>query len=1412
MVLDKDLNAAAAQDPADTYALDKWLRGLGLWYGDSLEDKNPAQRRVALDQFFEISDLKAAKKLIETLQYEDLEEDEFDSVMQELLGVVNPEQRSSLLAVILAKDTGADSEVDDRRDDILDIWEEEGLTASGKLDRLDAYLRDILPPAQRRSFRESMDQAGEQKRKRRRVLEGLLGELEKRRRNTALDNALESIAGEIGDELSRPWRKILTGSTYLSENFELVSFVSETVLNPVTGTFDHTISYWRHLPWSGEGKKDSQKQYVIATRGRLSDDENGDTVPQVIPDQVWVYGDPKFTGPHNGGKDDPFDPKHQRDITRIREISKRVNEALAQQEPVQDMGKTISGGAHNENLLAKIAGGAPFLNGLDLKGGAASTLTPFFLDAYQEEGTKLEFTFDSLEEFKAFHIGYVNTAAPGGSLKDRWDEAGADIATGMGYLASRAYERDPKTGRHVFRIWTTPENPPADSDPPKPYDTVRLEYDVVEEDDGKIRVRLEKADFMGWPNECKTFKDYKDVVGFYIESSQYLARRKYPPFRDIAAKNRLLDKIRELGVPPSVDEGGEMLWIPFFGTSIEKKFDTFGDGVGGGNMFMHRETREDGTISQVAAIVGFPWEPGNGDSDFDGAQPDFLTYWDDVGVIVLDHDHFDHATLEFYASQGWLKGKKILCNERVRDIVETRIGKLNHITKDMWPQFVTYGGDEHHPDIKQIDEREFAYAVRDDRGNARLWIQCCLYGSQHSAPTDSHLISGCSSKGDFTDTYYIDNDGYGLNEHGWKFAERGQLPLAQLDEVDEEKLLAAIKDPEKLYIGLHEPTSASSGGHAPKPEEVKDVWRECLKLFPDQAVVMVPFSTNHMEYQTMKELWAEEGTLRNSTAVGANAEIRDSVMNKHGVDLFLDLRKTDIPAENVPQVAYNVALGAIKQFLDFHEKDARLKWEEKGRRGTLKSILEQDMNYRVYKYIYSQARAEIRTGTRKPDIINEYFFSGRDDVYDEVMQKLGLDPHGRDKSKVPRRMPRVVESALEYAKKELEKELKERGEDKEGDVSFWCLRSLANHGKITFNSRCNTNDYNMYQAIMAGQAKAARHATRISKTAKEEFRRNYGALGVISTGPTGSAEEQFASLRRFARGDSLFDYDEVVRSSGYKLDPEKMVLFVTQPAPPGTNGELAQEDLMQQAAHNRDVTIFCAYQNGFKIYNPKDRRLEFEQHFRKLGWEIEWDGKNNMLRVSDKPFHIHGHRFEEDLYEKLADKRLKSKLDEFIHVPGYRGYIRAKEIAARAGRAVSIAEPDDHRAYKYREDPETGAPQMHIRDYLTPSVWLIRLKRKYGLQYGGVVEMVRAVFMRRDGSKRTDGFDVRTDGDGYFAQNSAMKQYNDWLNARNGNRSSRQKMMGPSLANIQEADLGKPSSPILGGGRYFRDIAVEALH
>lgn len=1225
---------------------------------------------------------------------------------------------------------------------------------------------------------------------------------------------------------------LINGSDYNPAGKQLFEVTSETALSEGGQYLDDKIRFWTHKQYDHSEGKEHSEHHIISMRYKLSANDNGNGVPSATPEQVWVNGYKLF----DAQESDPTAPKALRLINRVTELSQQVKEMLLEREPVRNFAKILNGSAKGKNFLAEIQGDAPFLEGLKQDGGFEHTYMPHLLDIIQEDGETIKLNCKNAADLKAKHGFHVNTVDKGRALKDQWEKSAVHQESGTRFTVRNDYKFDEETGRHTFSLNSFPEDVPEDRPMPPSYELVRLEYEYNE--DGLFE--LKDWNFMdGNKDKFKSLSKQHDLVGFYQSCLNYLNKGKYPPIHDLAHENNLDDAVSEFHTPPSLEEGIECLWIPFNGRNLEKQAGPGGDSLGGGNAFMSRYKKDDGTWSECGVIIDLPFQPWGKDGDWEGIQPDFKAVWDKCDTILLTHDHFDHATLEYFAYQGLLKGKKIVCDPAVEDVVRARLGKLG-VDKEDYPLFVN--ADDPDSGFKKLDDNRYAFDIKDEDGNVRFMNQLIRKCSEHSAAVDGFMLTPTVNGEQINETYYNYGDAYELAKAGEIAALEGQLALLTRDDLSDdvkERIIGTVPDKKedvdypafdqtpllqelsakypnkdfgKLYIVMHDPTNVTAAGHTPRPEEGKATWRECMKMVGNDLLFHVPFSTSSAEIRAMDEIISEKGTLRNSTEIGANMELRGQVMNKHGAHPDLDLRTTRIPADKHPQVAFDVTLEAIAEFQSKRKEDAAETATKRKDGKTAKQILAEDSVYQVLSVIEKKAKADIKKGNFKPVILHDCFMDRADEsdeIWEDLFKKCGSNAplDLSDLKKIPSKLFAEERKAIkEQIIADLQDtELKHQPDNLEkvvdywanSNVDYWCLKSLANDGEIQFDQqkKCSRNDYRMYQALMNDQEQASIHHARTSNIAK--FFRNFQEnLLIRMTGPIGSAEEASASLYRYAHGESLLDYDEFVRNTGYEIDHDApKTIFVTQTPSMGRAAQLAQDNLMKLIVKNRNDTVFCAYKNGFKIHNPKEKLGSMLASMKEQGWKAEWDAKNNEIRVHDQPFHLHGHGFREDLRNIIQKSR--AKLHTFVHIPGWSNLMAGRELVEQEGGLNDTAEPKDFVGNKAEINPETGELDHTITDYLTPSYWLIRLRRKFGQQYGGVVEMIQAIVTRNDGNNKLSGMQVRRsekgNGLGTFDDAVARIAKDDFAHAANMDHSARSAQIGVSTANIRSS--APPKSP-----------------
>lgn len=1180
-------------------------------------------------------------------------------------------------------------------------------------------------------------------------------------------------------DFSQPFH--FAGGNYGRDNQLLDSVTSTTSYDPETGIFEDRIIYYRHLPWSNTDTDTAEngEHYTIAIRGRRDDSHtDADGIPEIVPDQVFVNGQQVFNGTIQGGGEDPYWPVQRRRIESVLAFSRRVKEALQNNDSTLDMAQILSGGDGDDDLLKAIAGSGTYMRGLSKDGGTEQMLDAFFLGLHQQEPDQMEeFVLrndaagTAVDKLKVLHGHNINTMEPMRELGDACEESDTNLSSGVRYVGGSYYDYDEQRQRHVFRHTIGPEDPPPDMDPADRYELIRLEYEQVDDE----TFRRTYANFMeGDPARFRDWRKARQLTGAYIGINNHLAGRRYAPYYDIIYDCGLNLEFDERQ-PPHDTPAGETAWIPLHGASMEVDTEDYGAGIGGGNAITNRVWKDD-HLSESMVLVGMPWEIGGPDSRYDGAQPDITRFHDGLGngVILLDHRHFDHATLQYYAKMGMLKGQRVICRKDVREIVQDELKNLEVPRRD-WPDFVTYD----HPEMRQIDNYHYAYPVRDDDGDIRHWVQICEYGAKHSALTDLFCITPCQNDGHYQPGYFFYNDAYDLHAHGWDFAANAPMALAELDEVDEAALRQSVTSEEERYIAFHDPTNCDHPGSAANQyEEFKDTARTLIGLFPDSALLWFSFATNHLERQAIWEVTAEQDTLRNTTTAGASAERSDTVMNTvTGVDPFLDLRAVEIDHDKLPQAAYDTVLDALETYVANRRADAKKRAQSTKNNKDYKQHLAEDDQHSVFNYVLKRARDQKRKGHDKPPILYDAFFNGSETPFEDMAEKAGL---ARQDDK-PRKMPNFAYNAIDAIRKE---DKKAYDGDPQASTRLWMLKSLVKNGCVRFETKNNIADYKMYQAILAGMETASRHGTRNADFVKA-FRNDPGHLLVSCTGATGSIQEDESQLSRYARGESLLDYDETVRPTAYKLDRESVprVLWVSQTASMGDNAKSTQRKLISDIVENRDDTVIQSIQDGLIIHNPGRHHEALMQHLHEAGWTPRYDAAANEIKIHGITSHIHGHGFAQDL-QKMVNN-LKAISHEFIHIPAWRNFIDGCNMVRRAGQRTLIETPKNWVNNVLCRDAGNGEPEMQQRDQLSIRRWTFTLKRPHRQQYGGSLEATMNILRRTDGCQRDEGLDVRTQNNGEFKSETANIPVQEFQRSAAGKDARQRKETGPGTTDVK---------------------------
>jgi len=1226
-------------------------------------------------------------------------------------------------------------------------------------------------------------------------------------------------------DFSEPF--VLSGWEGDPDGLQLAMMASQTRVDLENGVIEDRIVYWTHIDETDDHSADSPDSHILNIRYRRMDDvDPSDILGDILPEQIWYNGSLIFNGPQNGGKQDPHRPEHRRLITRVEDISKQVKSALAQQKPIHEIARVFSGDILSVNFSDKALGGKPYLRGLDENGWNPyeRDINNYFAKTGHLEGEKIKFSLPptadmrSSDRLQAAMGFYFNTLEPVRMTINSAAETAGGQQDGITYLTIVDYGIDEQTGRHVFTTNIMPEDVPDDADSFKPFELFRLEFS--EPKPGEFV--LEHANMM--EGDATRFHDIKKAkaliqaagAGNYMLSKN----RDYPPWFDILARHGLDDEIDEL--PPPVDP--EMLWMSMAGCSTQPLFDSAGAGVGSSQAFMQRMRSTDGGIDEVGALFDVTLETLQEKSEADGAQPDIMHLEEQLrrGFIAITHGHYDHATLQYFAKmvkengEGWLRGIPVIVKDYDYWTIRKELKRME-VPERNWPYFIRYDMPEvleQNSDIRKIDDNNYAYFHKDEAGNIRFIDQICRNGAKHTAPCDLHLLTACFIPPDPVDprrtihaTYLVSADMSGIAPHAEKFLERGQLALADhFEELSEEELLkAAGGDPNKLYVFQMESTSTDKSGYATTSEEFKESLRIFLRAVPEGKVpVFVPFSTNHEEYQAIYEVLNEPEFLRHSVEIGANGEARATIINKKGVDLDLNLEEEakNIPSDKVLQEVYDVALQAVDEFLKKHRTKAQERAAKPRSQKTEEEILAASVPYRVFEHIYQEAQREITAGNSKPQILFDSFLRGDTQAFENLAQQLGFPA-----AEKTRRMPRVVRNAIGAYRKFMRENAnntiqasEEFEMDKnltDSDVLYWVLRSFEKHGCIHFeNGRDQINQTNMYRAIMRGdQNKASMRRTRGSKSGKR-YREQPDKLALIITGPIGSAEEYIATLSRLFRADSLIDYDELTRSTGYRLSADMLFPFATQTPSMGEKAQMAQDALFEIGTERRNMVAARALPKGLQIYNPGKDRAHIMNSFIRDGLNPQVRGAKGHIYLHDRGFHREGHMNYMDAHDILSASYLKAQSVELTHISGEVAKKAAQELIQKTGHRSTIKEPED---WVWRQTVQNEQGQA-LEDYarITPRMRLFTTTSMYNRQYGWQVDMKLHLGLHRGGNKRVDGLNVRSPADGYFKSEVNAVQADGFLKPQtSGEARARARSLIPSYAQAQKKG-GKPMAPMLG--------------
>jgi|GEM_PF-1664213 len=1042
---------------------------------------------------------------------------------------------------------------------------------------------------------------------------------------------------------------------------QLIDVFSEASYDPEDGIFEYKLGWWRYIPHS-EGQ--ANKQYVMSLKGRIADHADiNDNNPQIIPEEILIGGQAVFN--NTGTDSDPiYQGKYQAMMNIAWDMGSRVNNLIQNKdEPVSKIAQIFAGDDGKGNLSKQVFGTAPIFRGLDEKSGGFGD-TPLqlaFANASMVKDKNIQFNNCDDEQLKSL-MGFVfNNLDINNSHINNFKVPAVDPDSGVTFNTEVNFEIDAETKRRIFTLSIAPSDIPLGHIPPAPFELMRLEFSRPDEDTAV----LEKSVFMQVPKNNATMFDVLRKIGYFQEAnSKYLAKGKYPPLQDLAIKYRVENDIEEMPTPPSLKTaGGEIVVIPLNGCSMTKKGGLPTDGVGGGTLIMSRGLKDDGTISEVSVLHGMPLIPAPDNEDYEAIMADVTPWWQGVRYVVIDHDHFDHSTVEYYAQKGFFKTKEgekpkeIICTKEVKYIIEQR---LNNVADCLRPRFKV---------VNDIDN----IPVKDEEGNTRIWIQSCKNGTRHSAQTSTQIFTGCYNDEKYLESYLFCNDSFSLSEKGKEFVKKGVRALGK------EKGVTASKVDKEIDVAFYEPTAITFKGKTTTKDEFKETWRSVMEVLgnAEKASIFVPFSTNHEEYQYLIELFNEPHIMRNYTFVGRNAEIRGSSLNQFGVNPWIDLGKVKLPKKIMDKIMCPV---------------------------------------------------------------------------DTIIAENAWDVDNKSQLK----------KAIDIRIAEIKIDLEAKGKHPAASTEIYILKSIFKNSKFKFDTSKNLEAYNMYQAIVENkfQDTSVMTAGRSSMTAKG-FRSDPQHTAVITTGPSGTESEHFASISRYKNFWSLFDSNEKIASTGYYMDPEKSVICITQPAPPIKGAEEAQEQMIKDVIKNRNTTVIAAHRTGFKIYNPKELVNSFIEKLSDKKFEYKFDAVNNEITVYNCPSHIHGHGCREDVKEQINS--VPARTHEVLHIPSPAHHKEFVEVVNELGKHTSIMDPDDHVMRKFEIDEKTGKPSMPIKAYLQQSFMTLRLFYQFGKPWRPLVEMKRCVVPRADGTTRRSGLAIRK-GDGEFETKNAILDFNSAVN------------------------------------------------
>jgi hypothetical protein len=1026
---------------------------------------------------------------------------------------------------------------------------------------------------------------------------------------------------------------------------------------------------------------------------------------QVELDEVWVQSHQVFSRERG---DDPAEPEMHKKINRVMEAVSSLNTHLRKMGPVQAAARIM-----NDCYIEQVTGEELVVRGLSSKEDKFSLMIDarFMKAGAQGNGEPTKFTNVDIDDLKTALGFRINTFEINKNFSGSRSVPSVDPQSGVGYEAGvRVKESATKLS---VEMYVHPDDVPEGIDPKSIPDLLKFEFTKT----GDRTFTMTNARFLGQKVALDDKETLLKMIGFAQRANRDLAEWEYPQFMNHIYEYNLSNLMSPFGTPPSLEkDGGEFLYGSLHGCGFEKKIEQFGDQIGIAGLALHRGLKNDGTLSTVGVAIDFPFASGGPDSNFDGAVPDYLQYWDDIKAFFITHDHYDHkGGFAYYAQKGLLKEKTIYATDRVRYFMNLDMDAMQ-VPRNLRPKIIA---------VKDAG----ATPIKDDDGNVRMWVQHCENAIKHSALCTPYIVTPCYNDDHYKGSITIYGDSRGLREKGKKFFADGPRALPELAK-EHGLTVTPDKVDQDIMVAMHDVTAITYDGQSPEPEEVERVQSVVLDWFSNKGIIQAPISTNNEEYRIALNQVHRTG--RNVTSVGGNAEKRMASMNLFGVDDELDLRSIRIDP-----------------------------LEERNKSDDERVI---------------------------PDnVLNDYF---------SLIADFELNaPEGEEKTDQDKRLA----SAHTKNIKEYLERLPPDEREHEDDVKLYMMESLQKYGAVVFEN--DINGYLMYRAVMDRREKASLRATRTSAMAKT-FRAQPEKLMIMVTGTQGNTEEKQSTIQKLINFYSLLDADEKVRPTGFKIDLDKYIAMITQPAIVGN--EAAQERMIMDLVRNRNITVVGAFMNGFKVYNPKEHKDAIVKDLQKRGWRYDVDA-HGSIRVYDHPIHVHGHGFNKDLV-KMA-KCIPATFHEAHHIPSFDAYENFSETMAKNKLPHSGIKPDDFKFMSLNRFAKSAEEMFKCVAQVNPSYILVRRLLKYGQAHGGFVDWVRTTLLRREGNNRSDGLAARSANEGVFSQSMAKM---DWDLASDPSKrdSNRFRKTGPGINAV--APIKRPRSrSVFSGAVALADLGVE---